>query len=132
MSTGSKRTALKPPAIIVVGEVVKLRETIGGLITAPYSVSDAGHQGKEQASTLSKMLSERGALPVELPQFHRTTYRITKNLNRTSWNLAQYQWIIFTSVNGVEAVLRGQLRCNEAGLPSLHGLKIAAIGPATA
>jgi uroporphyrinogen III methyltransferase/synthase len=126
-----KETALMPPAIVVVGEVVKLRETIRWFDNRPlFGRRILVTRARQQASTLSKMLAERGALPVELPAITIQPIPDNKELKQAILNLAQYQWIVFTSTNGIEAVF-DQLRTLKLDSRALYSLKIAAIGTAT-
>lgn len=126
-----KEATLTPPAIVVVGEVVKLRETIRWFDNRPlFGKRVLVTRAKQQASTLSKLLAERGTLPVELPAIAIQPIPDNKELEQAILNLSQFQWIVFTSVNGVEAVF-DRLRALKLDGRVLHGLKIAAIGPAT-
>jgi len=126
-----KRAALMPPAVIVVGEVVKLRESICWFENRPlFGKRILVTRARQQASVLSKILVESGALPVELPAITIKSVANNKEIRKAILNLMQYQWIIFTSVNGVEAFF-DQLRIFKMDSRALHGLKIATIGPAT-
>ncbi len=127
-----KENGLRPPAVVVVGEVVRLRETIRWFDNRPlFGKRILVTRARHQASTLSKMLSERGALPVELPAITIQHIPDNKELKQAIMNLAQYQWIVFTSVNGVEAFFEalGNLKLDSR---ALNKLKIGAIGPSTA
>lgn len=127
-----KQSALTPPAIVVVGEVVKLREIIRWFDNRPlFGKRILVTRARQQASTLSKMLAERGALPVELPAIIIQPIPHNKQLEQAIQDLAQYQWIIFTSVNGVEAFFK-QIQSLKKDSRVLSVLKIASIGPATA
>jgi len=126
-----KENALTSPAIIVVGEVVKLRETIRWFDNRPlFGRRILVTRARQQASTLSKMLADRGALPVELPAIAIKAIPDNKELEQAILNLAQYQWVVFTSVNGVDAVFK-QLQASKLDSRALHDVKIGAIGPAT-
>lgn len=127
-----KGQSMGPPTITVVGEVVRLREKLRWFDNRPLSgkrilVTRARHQ----ASVLSKLLSEHGAQPVELPTIDIQRVSDTRELDRAISNLAQYQWILFTSVNGVEAFFE-QLHNSKLDTRALNSLKIGSIGPATA
>ena len=127
-----KENGLRPPAVVVVGEVVRLRETIRWFDNRPlFGKRILVTRARRQASTLSKILSERGALPVELPAITIQHIPDNKDLNQAIMNLARYQWIVFTSVNGVEAFFEA---LGSLGLDSraLGKLKICVIGPSTA
>jgi uroporphyrinogen III methyltransferase/synthase len=127
-----RQAALTPPAIVVVGEVVQLRETVRWFDNRPlFGKRILVTRATQQASTLSKLLAERGALPVELPAIAIQPIPENKELEQAILSLAEYQWMVFTSVNGVSAVF-DQLRALKLDGRALSGLKIAAIGPATA
>ncbi|MFC2017284.1 uroporphyrinogen-III C-methyltransferase [Chloroflexota bacterium] len=127
-----KEHRLGPPAVIVVGEVVRLRDKLRWFDNSPLFgkrilVTRAHHQ----ASALSRLLSKRGAQPIELPAIGIEYVTDTVELDRAISNLSRYQWVIFTSVNGVEACFE-RLRSLKLDARALHGLKVGAIGPATA
>jgi len=123
---------LVAPAIIVVGNVVRLREKLRWFDNRPlFGKRVLVTRARHQASALSRLLAERGAQPIELPAINIQTLADSEELDRAISNLEYYHWIIFTSVNGVAAFwqrLHSLKRDNRA----LSGLKIGAIGPATA
>jgi len=128
----AKKEDFEPPAVIVVGEVVKLREQIRWFDNLPLFgkrilVTRAEHQAKE----LSQLLLSRGALPIQMPVIEISPPRSWRELDRAIRNLKSYGWIIFTSVNAVEVFWK---RLYALGLDSrqLADAKIGAIGPATA
>lgn len=122
---------LTPPAVIVVGEVVKLREKLRWFDDRPlFSKRILVTRARRQASTLSKLLYECGTQPVELPTIDVQPVVNTKELDRAILNLSRYQWIAFTSVNGVEAFFE-RLEALKLDSRALCGLKVGAIGPAT-
>ncbi len=87
-------------------------------------------RAKNQALPLSKKLKNLGAIPLKLP----TIKIIPKNsaeLDGTIGNLNKYDWIIFTSVNGVKFFWQ---RAKKIGFTAkeISQIKIAAVGPATA
>ena len=69
-------------------------------------------RARHQASTLSQMLAERGAEPVELPTIEIQPITDSTDLDKAISNIKCYQWIIFTSVNGVSTFWQrlGELR----------------------
>jgi uroporphyrinogen III methyltransferase/synthase len=126
-----KESGLKPPAVVVVGEVVRLRETIRWFDNRPlFGKRILVTRSRHQASTLSRLLFERGAQPIELPAIDIQPVSDTRELDQAISNLIQYQWVVFTSANGVEAVFE-RLHAAKLDSRALHGLKIGAIGPAT-
>jgi uroporphyrinogen III methyltransferase/synthase len=123
---------LTPPAVIVVGEVVKLREKLRWFDNRPlFGKRILVTRARHQASALSQLLSERGAQPVELPVISIQPVPDALKLERAISNLDQYQWIVFTSVNGVEAFFQRLYDLN-LDARALGELKVGAIGPATA
>lgn len=126
-----KKAKLSPPALIVVGEVVRLRDKLRWFDNRPLTGKRIlVTRSRQQASALSKLLSERGADPVELPVIDIRPVTDTTGLDRAIKNPSQFQWVIFTSVNGVEAFFE-RLHIFKLDARALHNLKIAAIGPAT-
>jgi len=127
-----KEQSFSAPAVIVVGEVVRLREKLRWFDNRPlFGKRILVTRARHQASSLSKLLSEHGSQPIELPAIDIQVIANTEELDQIISNLESYQWIVFTSVNGVEAYFQ---RIYKLKLDSrtLKGLLIGAIGPATA
>ena len=123
---------LAPPAIIIVGEVVKLRERLRWFDNRPlFGKRVLVTRARHQASALSRLLTERGAQPVELPAIDIRPVADLKELDRAIFNLKQYHWIVFTSTNGVDAFWQ-RLHTLKLDSRAFSTLKIGAIGPATA
>ena len=128
----AKKENFEPPAVIVVGEVVRLREQLRWFDNLPLFgkrilVTRAEHQAKE----LSQLLSSRGALPVHMPVIEINPPRSWRELDRAIRDLRSYGWIIFTSVNAVE-IFWERLYTLDLDSRWLTDAKIGAIGPATA
>src|SRR5215467_575089 len=87
-------------------------------------------RASRQSGGLAKPLRELGAEVIEVPTIEIRPPRSYSALDSALRNIAGYQWMILTSVNGVQALFT---RLNALGLESkkLVHLKIAAIGPAT-
>ncbi|HEV8046349.1 MAG TPA: uroporphyrinogen-III synthase [Terriglobales bacterium] len=87
-------------------------------------------RARHQAGALSSGLRALGAEVAEIPFIEIRKPRSYKPLDAALKNLHQYDWLILTSVNGVEAFWQ---RLNKLHLTKrqLKQLKIAAIGPAT-
>ncbi len=87
-------------------------------------------RARHQAGALSSGLQELGAEVMEIPFIEIRKPRSYKPLDSALRKLQEYDWLILTSVNGVEAVWQRlhKLRLTEK---QLKHLKIAAIGPAT-
>jgi uroporphyrinogen-III synthase len=87
-------------------------------------------RARHQAGALSSELRKLGATVLEIPFIEIRKPQSFKPLDAALKNLAQYDWLILTSANGVEAMWE---RMDKLRLPktSLGCLRIAAIGPAT-
>jgi uroporphyrinogen-III synthase len=83
-----------------------------------------------QASALSAGLRAQGAEVLEIPFIEIRAPKNYKPLDQALRNLAHYDWLILTSVNGVEAVWP-RLKKLRLGKKDFRHLKLAAIGPAT-
>jgi len=130
--TRAERAGFKPPAVIIVGDVVGLRKKLAWFDNRPLSGKRVlVTRARAQASILSSMLAERGAEPVELPAIEIKDLSDTRNLDGAVANLKDYQWVLFTSVNGVDAFWK-RMRARGRDARSLGNIKIGAIGPATA
>jgi uroporphyrinogen-III synthase len=87
-------------------------------------------RARHQAGSLSTELRKLGAGVVEIPFIEIRKPKSFQPLNTALKNLQSYDWLILTSVNGVEAMWE-RLRKLHITNRSLRRLKIAAIGPAT-
>jgi uroporphyrinogen-III synthase len=87
-------------------------------------------RAQEQAGALSSALNELGCQVIEIPFIEIRKPRSYQPLDSALRNLATYDWLILTSVNGVDAFFR-RMRRKRLDKSALSGLKIAAIGPAT-
>ncbi len=123
---------LSPPAVVVVGEVVRLREKLRWFDNRPlFGKRILVTRARHQASVLSRLLSECGAKSIELPAIDIQATSDAKKLDQAISDLERYQWLVFTSVNGVEAFFQRLYNLN-LDTRALKNLKIGAIGPATA
>lgn len=126
-----KAAGVKPPAIIVVGDVVKLKDTLCWYEKKPLlGKRIVVTRAREQASDLVNLLSENGAECIELPTIKVEPPDDPAPLDRAIKNLSTYDWLVFTSVNGVSFFF-DRLFSSGRDMRSLGSLKTAAIGPAT-
>lgn len=122
----------QPPAIIIVGEVVKLRARLGWFDNRPlYGKRIIVTRARAQASDLVTQLEEYGAQCLQCPTIAIAEMDDYTLLDSAIAELDSYQWLIFTSINGVEHFYK---RLYRAGKDSraLGKAKIAAIGSQTA
>ena len=87
-------------------------------------------RARHQASALSAGLRGLGAEVLEIPFIEIRKPRSYKALDEALKNLTEYDWLILTSVNGVDALWERLRKLHVGGKPMRH-LKMAAIGPAT-
>jgi uroporphyrinogen-III synthase len=87
-------------------------------------------RAKKQAGTLSFALKELGCQVIEIPFIEIRKPSSYKPLDTALNNLTTYDWLILTSVNGVEALFERMAK-RTIDRSALTPLKIAAIGPAT-
>jgi uroporphyrinogen-III synthase len=87
-------------------------------------------RARHQAGALSSELKKLGADVIEIPFIEIRRPRSFRPLDTALKNVASYDWLILTSVNGVEAMWE-RLQDLGLGKKNLKHLRIAAIGPAT-
>jgi len=132
ISERAKNAGFKPPAVIVVGHVVKLRERMKWFENRPLmGRSIVVTRAREQASELVKRLSDLGAECLECPTIKVAPPDDLKPLDKAIENLSTYDWLIFTSVNGVNFFFN-RLFVNNKDVRALSNVHTAVIGPATA
>lgn len=127
-----RRAGLKAPSIIVVGEVVNLRDTLAWFERRPLlGKRIVVTRARAQASDMVQALSDLGADCIEAPTIEIVPPESWEPLDTAIKSLSRYDWLVFTSVNGVGTFYQ---RLFENGLDSraLCDLHTAAIGPATA
>ncbi|MFO7785656.1 MAG: uroporphyrinogen-III C-methyltransferase [Thermodesulfobacteriota bacterium] len=123
---------IKPPAIIVVGEVVSLRDTLNWYERRPlFGRRVVVTRAREQASGFMARLSGLGAECIQFPTIRVVPPESWTPLDEAIRNLGTYGWILFTSVNGVRFFFE-RLEAGEKDARDLKGACVGAIGPATA
>jgi uroporphyrinogen III methyltransferase/synthase len=113
-----------PIALIREGTTPGQRTVAGTLNTIVKQAQGA------QASALSRLLAEGGAQPIELAAIEIVEIADPSELDEAVQNLPAYGWVLFTSVNGVEAFWK-RLRALGRDARWFRNVKIGAIGPAT-
>jgi len=128
----AKAAGVQPPSVMVVGEVVRLREHMRWFDNQPlFGKRVLVTRPKTKASQLGQLLRERGAVPIEIPAIIIEAAPSNNELDHAILNLKNYDWLIFTSVNGIEAFFSRFDFLNK-DVRWLGHLRIGAIGPATA
>lgn len=127
-----QKAGIKPPALIIVGEVVKLRETIDWYEKRPlFSKKIMVTRTREQASDLVAGLEEFGANCLEYSTIRIKSVESYDILDSELERLDEYHWILFTSLNGVKHFFK-RLYAKGMDARDLKGPDIAAVGKSTA
>jgi len=127
-----RKNNIKPPSLVVIGEVVNLRDTINWYEKRPlFSKRIVVTRTREQASELVSLLENYGAECLEFPTISLEPVPSYEILDRALAEIATYEWLLFTSINGVDYFFK---RLFELGrdVRDLKGPKIAAVGKVTA
>lgn len=125
-----EKHGMKPPATIIVGEVVRLREKLNWYERLPlFGSRVVVTRAREQAAELSSRLGALGADVIELPAIEIRPAQDYGPLDRALACLSSYDWLIFTSANGVRFFLE-RLDASPWDLRALKA-RLCAIGPAT-
>jgi uroporphyrinogen III methyltransferase/synthase len=123
---------LRPPAILIVGEVVQLRDKLNWFEKKPlFGKKILVTRARDQASAFSELLEGYGAQVIQSPTIEIHPPSNWSGIDTAIEKLESYDWIIFTSANGVDYFWQ---RLTFAGKDArvFKGLKVAAIGPPTA
>jgi uroporphyrinogen III methyltransferase/synthase len=126
-----EKKGLKSPLILIVGNVVKLRNTLNWFEKRPLSgLRVMVTRGEGQAGTLAEKLKKLGAFVISLPLIRvvRESKKIDENkIYKAVKNIAEYDYLIFTSANAVSAFFeRYFLQGMDAR--ALYGKKIISVG----
>jgi uroporphyrinogen III methyltransferase/synthase len=123
---------VRSPAVVVVGRTVELREQVAWLETRPL----AGRRvvvtrPRAQADDLAARLEDLGADVVLFPTIEIAPPPDPAALDGAVATAGTYDWIVFTSVNGVRVFFERMVALRR-DVRDLAGVRIAAIGPETA
>ncbi len=128
----AQKAELKPPAITIIGEVVKLRATLNWFEKRPlFGKRVVVTRTRTQASELSRQLTDLGAEVLEIPTIAIKPPKSLAPLREGIASIGTYDWLVFTSPNGVDGFFN-EFFTTHPDLRDLGGLRIAAVGPATA
>ncbi len=121
-----------PPIIVLVGEVVRLRERLNWFEQKPlFGRRIVITRAREGLGKFANILRSHGASVVEFPTIEIAPPESFEELDSSLRNLKDYQWIVFTSQNGVKGFWE-RMKIHNLDARELKGVKIAAVGPETA
>ncbi|WP_027093421.1 uroporphyrinogen-III C-methyltransferase [Cohnella thermotolerans] len=130
-----KAADFQPPAVIVVGNVVRQREELRWIEDKPlFGRRILVTRARSQASELSSRIDELGGEPYEFPVIEtRMPERpdVIAAIRAALADAETYDWVLLTSVNGVEYFFRWLELCG-IDIRRWHRAEFAAVGPATA
>ena len=128
----AKKLGFKPPAIFVVGEVVALRPKLDWFESRPlFGKGIVVTRPEEQAGEFARLLAAEGAQAILFPTIRIAPPARWDDADRALAGLDGYDWIVFTSANGVKHFF-ARLRDRGGDIRDLKGIRICTIGPATA
>jgi len=118
-------------ALLIVGSVVGLRDHLRWFDERPlFGKRIAVTRSREQASELVEMLEDRGAEAILAPTIQILPPEDLDALDRACAEAGTYDWLIFTSTNGVEHFMERLLATGD--IRDLKGVRICTVGPSTA
>ncbi len=123
---------LTAPAVIIIGPAVGLATALPWFEARPlFGKRVLVTRPRLQAADFIRKLELLGAVPFVLPGVEILPPENWAEVDRRLGRLGEYDWLVFTSVNGVQSFL-GRLRQSGRDLRALSKVKLAAIGPGTA
>ncbi len=127
-----RESGFKPPAVIVVGEVVALREQLRWFDNRPlFGKRVLVTRTVAQAGSFSTLLQQQGAAPVSCPVIELAPPQSWAALDAEIDRLAETDVLILTSANAVD-VFFDRLRAQGKDVRALAGITLVAVGPKTA
>ena len=123
---------LGPPMTLVVGNVAALRKELAWFDRRPlFGKRVLVTRARSQASRLAESLEAQGAETIQAPAIRICPVADTEELDAAIARIKEYDWITFTSPNGVRG-LRDRLAALSLDSRALFGVRVATVGPATA
>ncbi len=122
---------IRPPAIIIVGEVVAAETKAAWFSSRPlFGQSVLVTRPAHQAAAMISRLAALGATPLVQPAIEISAPADWNRVDAAIEQLATYDWLVFSSANGVRFFL-DRILATGHDLRQLGNCQIAAIGPAT-
>lgn len=128
----AEKEKISPPTVAVIGEVVKLRKKLNWFERRPlFGLRVVVTRTREQAVALTAKLQDFGAEVLEVPTIKLEAPTRRQDLVDALLELNSYDWLVFTSPNGVSTFFEYFFR-QFHDMRDIGGARIAAVGPATA
>jgi uroporphyrinogen III methyltransferase/synthase len=128
----AEQAGFKPPGLTVIGEVVRLRDKLNWFERRPlFGRRIVVTRTRAQAGQLARLMLERGADVLEIPAIRIIAPTAREPIADALLELNSYDWIVFTSPNGVASFFEYFFKAFE-DMRDIGGVRIAAVGPATA
>ncbi len=126
-----EKAKLTPPAIIIMGGVVSLRDKLRWFDTQPlFGKKIVVTRTRNQASKLSGALTSLGARVIEFPTIEIKKSGDLTVFRRSLSEIENYNWVVFTSQNAIN-IFFDELYASGKDARALGSVKIAVIGKAT-
>lgn len=127
----TKEAGLTSPVLVILGKVVGLRKKLRWFETKPlFGKKVVVTRAAGQAAEFTSLLCETGAEVLPFPTIQIAPPRSWEAADRAIGDIARYDWLLFTSANGV-AMFFERLMSLGGDIRDLKGLRIGAIGPKT-
>ncbi len=132
VADAARETSARLPAILVVGGVTGLREHLHWFDRRPlFGKRILVTRTREQAGEFVDLLEGLGAHAISAPTVSIAPLTDPASLDAACADVATFDWVIFTSVNGVNHFMR-HLLAGPGDVRDLKGVRLCTIGPATA
>ena len=126
------KAGIRPPALVIVGGVVLLRERLAWFDRLPlFGRTVLVTRTRRQASELAARFGEMGAEVIEAPTISVQPPESFEPVDAALRGLKEFDWLVLTSPNGVDAVFE-RMRAIGLDARALGAVRVAAVGPATA
>lgn len=128
----AKEANIAFPAMLIIGAVVGLREHLRWFDARPlFGRRIVVTRSREQAAELVERLEGLGANAIVAPSVRIEPPESYEALDREVAAASSYDWIVFTSANGVDQFM-ARVQAGPGDIRDLKGVRICAIGPSTA
>jgi uroporphyrinogen III methyltransferase / synthase len=132
IAQAAKSAGLSNPAVILIGEVVKLRDEIRWFDTQPlFGKRVLVPRPEQQARASARAIRARGAEPIVFPAIEIVPPPDPGPLRQAAAELDSYDWVLFTSANGVDRLFEVIAEL-ERDARAFGRARIGVIGPKTA